>query len=585
MAIGPIAIVPSQIYKKLPPIFKIKLNFSLPLIHTKMKNMKRLIYSILALLFTMESFSQTPNWNWSKNIGGFNKDEVNAVTTDNSGNIYMTGKFVQDTLIFGNDTLISKGYDDFFISKFDAAGNSLWAKSAGGHNIDGGVSVATDVNGNVYATGTFYNDSIVFGNDTLISSTPNFFVVKYDSLGNLLWVRSPRLINNANATICKIKTDNNSNVYITGGCWGAFVLGNDTINLSMPRAVFVIKYDSSGNLIWSESAGITFGDVKGKGVDIDGNYNVYVCGYFSGNSLLFPNDTLTQSGNTDMFLVKYDSSGNELWARKQDNGGVNIDQANTVAVDNYNNVYIAGYFYSPSLQFSTYTLLNTGIYDIFIVKYDSIGNVIWAKSAGSANQTNTGDMATSIVMDKNNNKFYMTGFFGGPNITFGNDNLLGNGFYIVKYDTAGVALWAKAADYYDGFSNGMSIAIDLTENVYVAGNYDGTFITFGSNTLNNIGNQDIFLAKIGNTTGIIENTFITNQVSLYPNPFTTILNVQLKENADAEIILYDLAARKMLHQKITNSILLNTEQLANGLYIYEIRFKNGNYIKGKVVKN
>ena len=119
----------------------------------------------------------------------------------------------------------------------------------------------------------------------------------------------------------------------------------------------------------------------------------------------------------------------------------------------------------------------------------------------------------------------------------------------------------------------------------MAGNYDGTFTTFGSNTLNNMGNLDIFLAKIGNTTGIIENTFIANQVSLYPNPFTNILNVILKENEDAEIILYDLAARKMLHQKFTNSILLNTEKLAKGLYIYEIRCKNGNCIKGKVVKS
>jgi hypothetical protein len=194
-------------------------------------------------------------------------------------------------------------------------------------------------------------------------------------------------------------------------------------------------------------------------------------------------------------------------------------------------------------------------------------------------------MATSMVMDKNNNKFYLTGFFGGPSITFGNTTLLGSGFYVVNYDTSGMALWAKAADNSDGFSNGMGVAIGLGANVYVAGNYDGSFMTLGSNTLFSMGNKDIYLANIGNTTGMIEDTFIANQLSIYPNPFTNMLNVSLIENEKAEIIIYDLSARKILHQKFANSLLLNTEQLSKGLYIYEIRFENGNNINGKVVKN
>ncbi|HLG02969.1 MAG TPA: T9SS type A sorting domain-containing protein [Bacteroidia bacterium] len=73
--------------------------------------------------------------------------------------------------------------------------------------------------------------------------------------------------------------------------------------------------------------------------------------------------------------------------------------------------------------------------------------------------------------------------------------------------------------------------------------------------------------------------------SIYPNPLTDILNIKLNNFTTAEIILYDIASRKLLQQQFTNFISLNTEHLAKGIYIYEVRDKNGVCKKGKVVKN
>lgn len=85
------------------------------------------------------------------------------------------------------------------------------------------------------------------------------------------------------------------------------------------------------------------------------------------------------------------------------------------------------------------------------------------------------------------------------------------------------------------------------------------------------------------TTGINELT-ATDEIKIYPNPLMDKLNINVNNTELSEIILYDITSRKLLQQKFINSISLNTEQLAKGIYLYEVRNKNGVCKKGKVVK-
>src|ERR1035437_397511 len=73
------------------------------------------------------------------------------------------------------------------------------------------------------------------------------------------------------------------------------------------------------------------------------------------------------------------------WAWAKSGDGTNDDGAYSIATDASGNVFIAGGFSSPTITFGTYTLTNNGSYDMFLVKYDPSGNVMWAKSAGGAN--------------------------------------------------------------------------------------------------------------------------------------------------------------------------------------------------------
>lgn len=89
--------------------------------------------------------------------------------------------------------------------------------------------------------------------------------------------------------------------------------------------------------------------------------------------------------------------------------------------------------------------------------------------------------------------------------------------------------------------------------------------------------------SLSNVTGLNEGSKVSTVV--YPNPFSTNLNVELRTEEQAEIILYDIASRKILEETFVKSVSLNTEQLAKGIYIFELRDKNGLVKKGKVVKN
>jgi len=86
-------------------------------------------------------------------------------------------------------------------------------------------------------------------------------------------------------------------------------------------------------------------------------------------------------------------------------------------------------------------------------------------------------------------------------------------------------------------------------------------------------------------TNIKEENNFNKSMFVFPNPINNELNISSNDKVQKEIILYDVSSKKLLQQKFTNSISLNTEGLAKGIYIYEVRDKNGSFKKGKVVKD
>ncbi|HOL33357.1 MAG TPA: SBBP repeat-containing protein, partial [Candidatus Syntrophosphaera thermopropionivorans] len=236
----------------------------------------------------------------------------------------------------------------------------LWAQKAGGTGEDSGHSIAVDASGNSYVTGGFEGTAI-FGSTTLESSgSQDIFVTKLDNRGNWLWAKK------AGGTDSDygygIAVDASGNSYVIGCFYSATAtFGSTTLTGNGYNNIFVAKLDSSGNWLWAKNAKESPYDY-GHGIDVDASGNSYVTGYFY-NSVTFGSTTLTSSGGADIFVAKLDSSGNWLWANNA--GGTSDECGNGIAVDDSGNSYVTGYFYD-SATFSSTTLTNNGVYDIFI---------------------------------------------------------------------------------------------------------------------------------------------------------------------------------------------------------------------------
>ena len=523
--------------------------------------------------------AQTPNWQWAKSAGGTGSAFGLIVSTDAIGNVFMTGYFKSPTITFGTTTLTNAGSNDIFIVKYDATGNVLWAKSVGGAYDERGQSVSTDASGNVFMTGYFISPTISFGTTTLTNTYASnlysdFFIVKYDTSGNVLWAKSAEGAYDDSGQ--SVSTDASGNVFITGIYYSPTItFGTTTLTKANPTSnysdIFIVKYDASGNMLWATSAEDGLFNDDGRSLSTDASGNVFIAGYFASPTITFGTTTLTNTNSSwDIFIVKYDSSGNVLWAKSA--GGTAYDIGNSVSTDAIGNVFMTGIYYSPTITFGITTLTNANnVADIFIVKYDASGNVLWAKSA----EGTWYDLSYGVCTDVIGNVF-ITGAFYSPTITFGTTTLTNvnaaNDIFIVKYDASGNVLWAKSAGG-TGYDEGYAVSTDASGNVFLTGNFGSPNINFGTTTLTNTDTtgsfRDIFIAKLDGTTGT--NDIKNANIKIYPNPTNNIINIEgLTKNENNTIQIFDVQGKLVITKNISEKGTIDLSELNKGVYVIKI---------------
>ncbi|HKR04109.1 MAG TPA: SBBP repeat-containing protein [Bacteroidia bacterium] len=650
--------------------------------------------SFLSLFFLIyeKVNAQAPSWLWAKRAGaGGTGCSSNSIATDISGNVFITGSYNGNSMAFDTINLGNQipSTSEMFIAKYSALGNVLWAKDAGGSDNEVGYNVATDGNGNVIVAGSFYSPTITFWSTTLTNTdstgnTPDIFLVKFNASGNVIWEMS---FGGSDDEFCNsVATDDSGNVLVTGYfksptiTFGTTTLINDSAGYSSD--IFIAKYDASGNVLWAKSAGENFED-RGCGIATDSNGDVLMTGSFSGSSITFGTTVLTNAGvHGAMFIVKYDAAGNVLWANSAGSGAGGGLSGNSVAADGNGNILVTGGFWTSTITFGTIVLTNAGNQDLFIVKYDAAGNVLWANSAGG----NIDDVGKSITTDANGNVL-ITGYFSSSILTFGNIVLTNYGArntFIVKYDTSGNMLWATRVGG-SGIDEGLCIATDVNGNSLLTGYFTDTTIVFDPFILthSNPGffHSELFLAKLGtcsayftlypdtiplnwiavnqatgvapltylwdwgdsttstgatpshtyntpgyynicltitdaagctstycdsstyifrgssnnaiitinvvlpNTTNIIEQTANENGVIVYPNPAQDLIQINSTIDFPAtEIILFDASGREVMEKKFNKSAAFSVKHLTAGIYFYKIKDAKGNEVRGKVMK-
>ncbi len=567
-----------------------------------------IVFCIISFFAPLIFYGQVNTFDWAKGLNvsfGFGQ---RTIAVDNQKNVYTVG-FYQDSTDFdpgvGAFILKSNGNNDIFILKLDSLGNFVWAKSIGGSGDDQGFSIVTDRNGSVYIAGQFEGavdfDPTSGINNIISNGFYDIFIIKFDLSGNLIWTKTMGGINND--VVYSMTIDSSGNIYTTG--WFADSADFDpsvSTNLLTSNGladIYIQKLDAAGNFVWAKSVG-GLSSEESFSICVDRDGNVYTTGWFYGGSISLPDPVdfdpgtgifnLSGFGNFDIFVQKLDSLGNFVWAKSM--GGPSNDYGYSITIGSSNNLYITGSFNGVG-YFVTDSLLGINGDDIFIQKLNSSGNLIWAKQLGGFSS----DWGRSIFLD-NSEDVYVTGSFrqqvdfdSGPNTTI----LSSNGtwdVFIEKLDSAGNFIWAKS---FGGIYNdkGYSIYVDQSKNIYTSGYFEG-LVDFNPDL--GVFNINIpyafFIQKLkfeNLNNGMHSQNSLAN-FYIYPNPLTKSQNLFIKVSEQIKngtIKIANTMGQIVLEKKISTisniaTITLLDINLPAGIYYITIQAK-GNRSTEKLI--
>ncbi|MCX7000821.1 MAG: hypothetical protein NT106_11095 [Candidatus Sumerlaeota bacterium] len=395
---------------------------------------------------------------WAKRAGGTDYDSGGSIAALPDGSSIVTGYFIGSATFGPGETyqtiLSSSGNPDIFIAKYGSTGQLVWAKKAGGTDVDYGRGVAALAGGQSFITGTF-RGSATFGageaNETPLASSgqEDIFLAKYDVNGSLLWAKKAGGSDYDYAYSIAVLSDGSS--FITGRFFGTASFGGINLTSAGSGDIFIAKYDTSGTPVWVKRAGGTSND-----------YGYSVCALQDGSPLVAgtfylgatfgageAGQTVLSGSKSDIFIAKYNSTGTLVWAKKA--GGAETDVAMSVAAFSDGSSIVTGYFGYNSSSGSSATfgagethetkLTSAGYEDIFIAHYKSDGTLSWVKQAGRDRH----DFALGVAISSTDDT-WITGYFTGTAIfglgESGRTDLTSAGMadiFIAKYSNPGTS--------------------------------------------------------------------------------------------------------------------------------------------------
>ena len=520
----------------------------------------------------------------------------------------------------------------FFIGIFSSTcgQDCLWINQAGGSGQDDSGPITTDHNGCIYVSGDFTSSFCYFKTTTLnLHGYNDVFIVKYDPLGNEVWVKQFGKYENyegAKETISGMVFDSLDQTLLVTGTFYQFLILDDTIIQGQHLDVFVMKLDLDGNILWITTGGCEFED-KSMGIAYDNQGSVYITGV-NRYPATFGDTTIPAGG----FMAKYDHTGELLWIMNKfhystddvyyseappqysvysndqliiygkslnsvitidtitlggfDNGSSFLDAFTMngnikwlrkigggndypngqISTDPSNNILIAGIFQGTGI-FGHDTLYNpSDDYDCFLTKLTQDGVFLWSVQGNA-----TGIGWGSVSLCDNEGNVYTGGLFN-DSLTFGEQTLVAqtnNDIFLVSYTPSGICRGAFR------FSQGniSSLAIDINGNLVMGGAFSN-YLTIDTKTLNSYGLYDAYIAKcfpITSTNESLDNP--SNQLLIYANPTTGKCTITIPEEFrhEQELTLYVYESQGRLIQqsaiqRTSETYRLDIQAQASGVY-------------------
>ncbi len=385
----------------------------------KKRNKQAFISVTIILLWSVNIFAQAPDTLWTRTYGGAEGDGGSSVQQTTDGGY----------IIAGGTSSYGAGYSDVYLIKTDKHGNTIWTKTYGGTSYDGGDLVQQTSDGGYIICGFTYS----FG-----AGNGDVYLIKTDSNGDTLWTR----------TYGGTGRDEGSSVQQTSD--GGYIVCGYTYSFGAGvNDVYLIRTDLNGDTLWTKTyggTGIDGGDLVQQ--TMDGGY--IIIGW------------TTSFGNTGkIYLIKTNANGDTIWTQRYDGAYGTVSESGQITSDE--GYIIVGETHPNGLEAT----------DVYLIKTDKHGDSLWAKTYGEIYSL---DYGLSVC------ETYDSGYIiAGQTYLF---DPYGD-VYLIKTDVNGDTLWTKT---YGGAEGDAGYSVQQTS--------DGGYIIAGGTVSFGAGNGDVYLIKV-----------------------------------------------------------------------------------------
>jgi uncharacterized protein (DUF2249 family) len=542
------------------------------------------------------------NFVWAKDLGGA---KAGAIVVNPSNQICLTGVF-SDTIDIDPGpsvyNLSTNGISNGFVQVLDSNGNFIWATSIGTTASNSAADVITDPLGNLYILGDYngtgdFNPGVGVFNLTSLNPLgyySSLYILKISSTGNFVWVKSIDAVGSIYPE--SITVDRFGEPSITASFFDTVDVdpGPATYHLISPNPLvgvdpFVLHLDANGDFSWARSTSGSVGLEHSPGLASDADGNVYVAGFFSDTlDLGAPNTSFTLEcrGMWDIFIAKWDQSGNLEWGKQI--GDMSWERCMGMTLDDHGSIYLVGDFngttdFDPNVGVAN--LSTTAAVDVFFQKLDqclptnSIDTIFACNSYtwidGNTYTTNN-DSATHTLTNLS-----------------GCDSVVTLDLMITTLDTSIVLVGNTLTS---NVNNAVYQWIDCNNTnipILSATNQDFTPVVTGDYAVIVTMNNCTDTSSCENVTLVDVNGLDNHEaIKVSPNPITSFLNVHFNEirtTGDVHIVLMDMTGRTLYqtNKKVSSNEIItirNLENFSASAYWLYVSFENGERISYKIIK-
>lgn len=502
-------------------------------------NMKNTLFSILFVGSSLVLGQEIPQIQWQKALGGNSVERGNDIIQSSDGSFLAVGSASSNN----GDVSQNFGSSDIWVTKLNASGEMIWEKSYGGSGGEEGQSIAETADGG-FVVGGYTNSTD--GDVSAPIGSLDFWIIKIDGAGNILWEKSFGGVQNDFLYDIKSTSDGG---YIAIGY--TLSTDGDVLQNYGGEDIWIVKLDASGNKEWTKNYGGTSWEMAYEIQEIsDGNF------VFAGLSASNDHDVSGNLGSVDYWIVKIDTNGDILWQKTY--GGFMNDGAYSIQETSDLGFIVNGFSDSNDGDVQN----NNGGTDYWILKLDNMGDILWQKSYG----TQFSERGNYIIETADGN--YMA---------VGESEMHSGGYgekdyWILKLDSNGNQLGVKALG---GSASDVARKIQQTA--------DGGFILMGETYSNNgdvtgyHGISDYWVVKLNGTLGLEEPG--SENFSFYPNPAKDQIHFS---ETFTQVEIYSLEGRLIKKFYGVSSVQLN--DLPKGNYILKALNEKGEHLSSKLIK-